>query len=296
MERVIFIGLGNMGAPMASNLLKAGYEVVGVDLSDAALAAHEAAGGAVTSSAMDVVGDANVVISMLPSGQHVQDLYLGPKGLLGRLSSMTMVIDCSTVESEFARAVGKEAENRGIRYLDAPVSGGTAGAKSGQLTFIVGGAEQSLEVVRPLFNAMGSKVLHAGEVGTGQLAKMCNNLLLAVQMLGTAEALTLGLNNGLKPEVLSEIMRNSSGGNWVLDKYNPVPGVMEGVPSSQNYQPGFMTALMLKDLSLALNLAHESQSVTPMGSLAENLFRMHAVRAGEQQDFSSVIQMFQSQR
>ena len=292
MTKIAFIGLGNMGGPMARNLVAAGHQVVGVDLSAQALKAHQEAGGATEESAAEAVDGSDVVISMLPTGRHVHDLYLGRDGLLQRLSSTTLVIDCSTIESEIAKAIGAEATAKGIPFLDAPVSGGTAGAAAGLLTFMVGGATQSVKQARPLLQVMGQNIFHAGEIGAGQVAKICNNMLLAVLMTGTSEALKLGMDNGLNPEVLSEIMRNSSGGSWVLEKYNPVPGIMSGVPASNNYQGGFMTGLMLKDLNLALGTAHDSRTATPMGALAENLYRMHANRTGEKLDFSSVIQLF----
>ena len=292
MAKIAFIGLGNMGGPMARNLVAEGHQVVGVDISAQALKTHQEAGGLTAESAIDAVADVDVVISMLPAGKHVQTLYLGDDGLLQKLSSSTLVIDCSTIESEVARSVGLEAAAEGISFIDAPVSGGTAGAAAGLLTFMVGGSEQAVEQAQPFLQVMGQNVFHAGEAGAGQVAKICNNMLLAILMTGTSEALKLGMDNGLKPEVLSEIIKNSSGGNWVLEKYNPVPGIMPSVPSSNEYQGGFMTGLMLKDLNLALGAAHDSKTATPMGALAENLYRMHANRAGEKLDFSSVIQLF----
>ena len=249
------------------------------------------------SSASEAARSADLVISMLPSGQHVNDLYLGDgsksnPGLLAQLGSHSLVIDCSTIEAEVAKTVGKKALARGVAFVDAPVSGGTAGAATGTLTFMVGGEKSAIEYATPVLQIMGQTVFHAGRIGNGQLAKICNNMLLAVLMTGTAEALKLGMDNGLDPTVLSDIMRSSSGGNWVLEKYNPVPGVMENVPASCNYQGGFITALMLKDLGLALNTAQESHSATPMGALAENLYRIHAAQNGREQDFSSVIKLY----
>ncbi|OED40340.1 3-hydroxyisobutyrate dehydrogenase [Endozoicomonas sp. (ex Bugula neritina AB1)] len=293
MEKIVFIGLGNMGGPMARNLIAAGYQVVGVDLSKEALQAHQDAGGLTAESVTDAVTDADVVISMLPAGKHVRALYQGNNGLLDKLSSRTLVIDCSTIESDVAKSVGAEATVKGISFIDAPVSGGTAGANAGLLTFMVGGLTSSVGQARPFLEVMGQNIFHAGDIGAGQVAKICNNMLLAILMTGTSEALKLGMDNGLKPEVLSDIMKSSSGGNWVLEKYNPVPGVMPEAPSSKQYQGGFMTGLMLKDLNLALSAAHESKTATPMGAMAENLYRMHASRAGEQLDFSSVIQLFE---
>lgn len=299
MTRVAFIGLGNMGLPMAINLMKADYDVTGFDLSELALDEFKQAGGKTAENASEAARSADLVISMLPAGQHVSDLYLGDgsksnPGLLAQLGSHIMVIDCSTIEAVVARTVGEEASQRGVAFVDAPVSGGTAGAAAGTLTFMVGGEKLAVECATPALNVMGQNIFHAGDIGSGQLAKICNNMLLAVLMTGTAEALKLGMDNGLDPAVLSEIMKSSSGGNWVLEKYNPVPGVMENAPASNNYQGGFMTALMMKDLGLALSTAQDSHSATPMGALAENLYRIHAAQNGKSQDFSSVIKLYVS--
>ncbi len=292
MAKIAFIGLGNMGAPMARNLLSAGHDVCGYDLVAETLKQHEAAGGSTADTVQKAAEGADVIISMLPAGKHVASLYLGEKGLFSFISQSALVIDCSTIEAEVAKEVGAGASEKGIRFIDAPVSGGTAGAAAGLLTFMVGGESPAVEMARPYLEIMGQNIFHAGAVGAGQLAKICNNMLLAVLMTGTSEALKLGMDNGLDPSVLSEIMRNSSGGNWVLEKYNPVPGVMPNVPASNDYQGGFMLGLMAKDLGLALGTAASSKSATPMASLADNLFRMHSSRSGDRLDFSSVIQLF----
>lgn len=295
MTTIAFIGLGNMGGPMARNLVRAGYDVSGFDLVPEALEQFEQAGGSRADSVSAATEGADVIISMLPAGKHVYALYLGQgseEGLFASISSQTLVIDCSTIEADVARQVGESAAELGIDCIDAPVSGGTAGAEAGTLTFMVGGSEDALGRARPYLDIMGQNIFHAGGAGAGQLAKICNNMLLAVLMTGTSEALKLGMDNGLDPAVLSEIMSKSSGGNWVLDKYNPVPGVMPGVPASNGYQGGFMVGLMAKDLGLALGAAAGSGTSTPMASLADNLYRMHANRSGATQDFSSIIQLF----
>ncbi|MGB0360120.1 MAG: 3-hydroxyisobutyrate dehydrogenase [Endozoicomonas sp.] len=292
MKNIAFIGLGNMGGPMAQNLLKAGHHVTGFDLVPQALKVFEHAGGAVAESVSDVVKGASMIISMLPAGKHVRELYLGEEGIFDQLSSGCLVIDCSTIEADVAREVDKGAQVRGISFIDAPVSGGTAGATAGTLTFMVGGQNEAVEQAKPLLKVMGSNIFHAGDAGAGQVAKICNNMLLAILMMGTSEALKLGMNNGLDPAVLSEIMSKSSGGNWVLDKYNPVPGVMSQTPASNDYLGGFMVGLMVKDLGLALNAAAGSGTATPLGSLADNLYRMHAARVGSSLDFSSIIQLY----
>ena len=292
MSKVAFIGLGNMGGPMAHNLVKAGHTVTGFDLSADALKALAAAGGTAASSAAEAVAGAEVVVSMLPASQHVAGLYLGEAGLFSQLPAGTLVIDSSTIAAETSRQVGKAAAEKGIKFLDAPVSGGVGGATAGTLSFIVGGSAADFAQAKPLLENMGKNIFHAGEAGAGQVAKACNNMLLAILMAGTTEALALGAKNGLDPAVLSEIMKQSSGANWVLNVYNPWPGVMEGVPASNNYKGGFQVDLMAKDLGLAWETALSSKSSIPMGSLARNLFVLHAQKGNGGLDFSSIQQMF----
>lgn len=292
MSKIAFIGLGNMGGPMAQNLVKAGHQVTGFDLSADALKALETAGGKTAASAAACVDGAEVVISMLPAGQHVEGLYLGDSGLFSQLAGGTLVIDSSTIAAETSRKVGKAASEKGIRFIDAPVSGGVGGAKAGTLSFIVGGSQADFEAAKPILQNMGKNIFHAGDSGAGQVAKICNNMLLSILMAGTTEALALGVKNGLDPAVLSEIMKQSSGGNWALNVYNPWPGVMEGVPASNNYQGGFQVDLMAKDLGLAWETALGSKSSIPMGSLARNLFALHAQKGNGGLDFSSIQKMF----
>ncbi|MGO2133747.1 MAG: 3-hydroxyisobutyrate dehydrogenase, partial [Halomonas sp.] len=290
-----FIGLGNMGAPMASNLSAAGYELVVFDLVEDALVALEQQGAKRASSAAEACANAEVVVSMLPAGAHVRGLYLGDDhqpGLLDMLSHKPLIIDASTISPEDARTMGAEASQRGFSYLDAPVSGGIGGAKAGTLTFIVGGDQVAFEQARPVLEVMGKNIFHAGENGAGQVAKICNNMLLAVLMSGTAEALALGVNSGMDPAVLSEIMKQSSGGNWALNVYNPWPGVMEGSAASRDYQGGFLTDLMAKDLGLAWELALDSKSTIPMGSEARNLFALHSAQGNGKLDFSSIQRLY----
>jgi L-serine 3-dehydrogenase (NAD+) len=232
------------------------------------------------------------VISMLPASRHVENLYLGDEGLLARLPAGTLVIECSTIAPESARKVHAAARERGVALLDAPVSGGTGGAAAGTLTFMVGGDEQALEKARPLLAAMGKNIFHAGPDGAGQVAKVCNNQVLAVQMIATAEAMAMGVANGLDPAVLAEIMRQSSGGNWTLEKYNPWPGVMENAPASKGYSGGFMAELMAKDLGLAQETASHNGNSAPMGALALQLYRLLLKQGKGKQDFSVVQQLF----
>jgi len=290
MGTIGFIGLGNMGGPMAANLIEAGHAVKAFDLMPAMVAALN--GAQACTSAEDATLDVDVLVSMLPAGKHVRSLYLGADGQTGLLeciSANTLVIDCSTIDPASARAVAEGAAVKGIAMIDAPVSGGTAGAEGGTLTFIVGGDAGALDRARPVLEVMGTNIFHAGGAGAGQVAKICNNMLLAVLMTGTAEALALGVDNGLDPATLSEIMQVSSGGNWALNVYNPYPGVMEGVPASRDYEGGFLVDLMRKDLGLALETAQGTASAIPMGSLANNLYQVHrqTYDAGNL-DFSSI--------
>ncbi|MCE8051118.1 3-hydroxyisobutyrate dehydrogenase [Halomonas daqingensis] len=295
--KIAFIGLGNMGAPMAHNLVKAGHEVSVFDLVEAAMKHLESAGARACASAQSAASGAEVVISMLPAGQHVRRLYLGrddSPGLFDALEGKPLIIDASTISPEDARAVGAGAEQRGLTYLDAPVSGGVGGAQAGTLTFIVGGSEAGFEQAKPVLEAMGKNIFHAGEVGAGQVAKICNNMLLGILMSGTAEALALGVKNGLDPAVLSEIMKQSSGGNWALNVYNPWPGVMQGSAASRDYQGGFLTDLMAKDLGLAWELALGCKATVPMGSQARNLFALHAAQGNGGLDFSSIQKLYRA--
>lgn len=292
MTQIAFIGLGHMGLPMARNLLKAGFALTVFDLVPAAMDELAKEGAQPASSALDAVQDANVVVSMLPASRHVEGLYLGTDGLLAALQPGTLVLECSTIAPEIARKVHQAARERGIELLDAPVSGGTAGAAAGTLTFMIGGAADVLAKARPLFEAMGKNIFHAGPDGAGQVAKVCNNQVLAVQMIATAEAMAMGVANGLEPAVLAEIMRQSSGGNWTLEKYNPWPGVMENAPASKGYSGGFMAELMAKDLGLAQEAAQTSGSSTPMGALALQLYRLLLKQGKGKQDFSVVQQLF----
>ena len=294
--KIAFIGLGNMGGPMAMNLLRAGHSLSAFDLSKEACAKLAVDGLPIAISAEATLDGAEVVISMLPASAHVDGLYLGGNGQPGILEKMaagTLVIDSSTIAAATSRKVAEAAAARGIAVIDAPVSGGTGGAIAGTLTFMVGGSMVDLERARPLLEKMGANIFHAGDVGAGQTAKICNNMLLGILMIGTSEAIALGVANGLDPKVLSEIMRRSSGGNWALEKYNPLPGVMEAAPASKNYAGGFGTDLMLKDLGLAQENAAAVRASTPLGGLARNLYAAHSLAGNGALDFSSVIRMVQ---
>ncbi|WPH18704.1 3-hydroxyisobutyrate dehydrogenase [Variovorax paradoxus] len=295
--KIAFIGLGHMGGPMALNLRKAGFAVKAFDLSDEACKKYAAEGLAIAASAAESVTDADVVISMLPASAHVEGLFLGSgggkPGLLDSIRAGTLVIDSSTIAAATSRKVADAAAAKGIAMIDAPVSGGTGGAIAGTLTFMAGGEADDLERARPVLEKMGANIFHAGGIGAGQTAKICNNMLLGILMIGTSEALALGVANGLDPKVLSEIMRRSSGGNWALEKYNPMPGVMETAPASKNYAGGFGTDLMLKDLGLAQENATAVRAATPLGGLARSLYAAHSLAGHGALDFSSVLKLLQ---
>ena len=289
--KIGFVGLGNMGLPMALNLLKAGYEVRGFDLAQSQLDAFAAGGGVIASNANACAQDADVFISMLPASRHVEGLYLGEQGILASADPKTLLIDCSTISPQVAQAVAQAAKAKGFAMADAPVSGGTAGAQAGTLTFMVGAQTSVLDCIRPILEKMGKNIFHAGGNGAGQTAKVCNNMLLGIQMLGTCEALRLGIANGLDPKVLSDIMSKSSGRNWVLELYNPCPGVMENVPASREYAGGFGVDLMLKDMGLATENAQDIHASVPLGKLAQQLYEAHSKAGHGQLDFSSVFHL-----
>ncbi|PIE41134.1 MAG: 3-hydroxyisobutyrate dehydrogenase [Gammaproteobacteria bacterium] len=293
MASIGFIGLGNMGGPMAVNLVKAGHHVKVFDLLAANKEAAVSQGATAAASAIDAVKDVEFVVSMLPSGPIVESLYIHDSKLLDEIAPETLVIDCSTIAPENAIRVADAARQKGITAIDAPVSGGVGGAIAGTLTFIVGGDEDAFTRAKPVLASMGKNVFHAGDHGAGQVAKICNNMLLAVHMIGTAEALQMGVDNGLDAKVLSDIMLQSSGRNWSLELYNPYPGVMDGVPASNQYNGGFQVDLMNKDLGLAVDVALKSKSSTPMGNVAKSLYAMLGRQGNGSKDFSSIQKLFQ---
>jgi len=290
-HRIAFIGLGHMGGPMAANLHRAGHRVTAFDLSADALAKAREAGLQVASSAAEAVEGAQVVVSMLPASRHVEALFLGDDGLLARLAPGTLVIDCSTIAPASAQAVAQAAAACGHAMLDAPVSGGTAGAAAGTLTFIVGGDAGVLERARPVLQSMGRNIFHMGGNGAGQVAKLCNNMALGVIMAVTGEALALGTAHGLDARVLSQMMAVSTGRSWATEVCNPWPGVLENAPASRGYTGGFGSDLMLKDLGLAVEAAMGVGATIPLGELARNLYAMNRQAGRGGLDFSSVVKV-----
>ncbi|WP_067063904.1 3-hydroxyisobutyrate dehydrogenase [Roseateles chitosanitabidus] len=289
--RVAFIGLGHMGGPMAANLAKHGYAVSAFDLSADALRKAREAGVAVAPSALAAVEGASVVISMLPASRHVEGLYLGDGALMAAIPAGALVIDCSTIAPASAQRVAKAAADRGLAMLDAPVSGGVAGAAAGTLTFIVGGDAAALERARPVLQAMGKNIFHMGASGAGQVAKLCNNMALGVIMAVTGEALALGVAHGLDPQALSAMMAVSTGRSWATEVCNPWPGVKPEAPASRGYSGGFGNDLMLKDLGLAVEAALGTGAAVPLGELARNLYALNSRAGRGGLDFSSVQQL-----
>jgi 3-hydroxyisobutyrate dehydrogenase len=291
MAAIGFIGLGNMGLPMARNLLKAGHQLVGFDVVGAALDAAVSAGARAAGSASAAAAGAEVVLTMLPEGRHVREVYLGEGGIIARADPQSLLIDCSTIDIDSARLVNQAAAERGLEVLDAPVSGGVAGAENATLTFMVGGSEAGVARARPILELMGKTVVHTGASGNGQAAKICNNMLLAISMLGVCEAFVLAERLGLPAAKLFEVSSRSSGQCWALTGYCPVPGLVPSSPANREYRAGFTAAMMAKDLRLAQNAAQSVDAPTPMGAQARALYALFANRGHGGLDFSAIIRM-----
>jgi 3-hydroxyisobutyrate dehydrogenase len=289
MARIAFIGLGNMGGGMAANLVKARHEVRAFDLSEAALAKAEANGCARAESALEAVADAEVVVTMLPAGKHVREVY--ETSVIGTARTSALLIDCSTIDVATAREEIQKAAAAGYAMVDAPVSGGIAAADAGTLTFMVGGEAAAFERAREILEKMGKAVIHAGGAGSGQAAKICNNMLLGASMVATCETFVLAQKLGLDPQTFFDIASKASGQCWSMTTYCPVPGVGPTTPADRDYEGGFATALMLKDLRLAMEAAQSVDCYTPMGSEAETLYSRFADRGGAGKDFSAIIKM-----
>jgi 3-hydroxyisobutyrate dehydrogenase len=290
--KIAFIGLGHMGAPMARNLLKAGHSLTVFDVVPGNVEALQRAGASAAKSARLAAASGEVVITMLPSSPHVKAVYLGDDGVLAGAARGTTLIDSSTIDPHTAREVAVQAEERGNPMADAPVSGGTGGAEAGTLTFMVGGSAAVFERISPLLRAMGKNIVHCGEAGTGQVAKICNNLLLGITMIGVSEAMNLGSALGIDPKVLAGIINTSSGRCWSSDTYNPYPGVMENVPAARGYTGGFGADLMLKDLGLATDAAKLSKQSVVLGAAAQQLYQLFSAQGKGSQDFSAIINLY----
>jgi 3-hydroxyisobutyrate dehydrogenase len=288
MADIGFIGLGNMGAPMAANLVKAGHRVSAYDLIPAAVAAVAQQGARAAASAAEAVAAGDIVITMLPAGPQVREVYLGNGGVLGRAAKDALLIDCSTIDVETARAVAGAAGEAGFDMLDAPVSGGTAGAAGASLTFMVGGSAAAFARAQPILAAMGRTIVHTGPAGSGQAVKICNNMMLAISMIGTCEALSLGQKLGIAPQMLFDVVSKSTGQSWALTGYCPAPGPVPSAPSNRDYAPGFTAAMMLKDLRLAQQAAGASAAPTPLGATAAALYQLFVDEGTGGLDFSAI--------
>jgi 3-hydroxyisobutyrate dehydrogenase len=293
MSKIAFIGLGNMGGPMARNLLKHQHEVYVFDVSAKAVEALVEAGAKTATSFAEAAANIEFVVSMLPSGKHVKEVYAGKDGLLAHAKPGTLFIDCSTISVDEAREVHRLTQEAGMAMIDSPVSGGTAAAAAATLTLMVGGTEQDFARAQPILACMSKAVIHAGIAGNGQAAKICNNMILGISMIAVSEAFMLGKKLGLDPQKLFEISSQASGQCWSMTSYCPVPGIMPNVPASHDYAPGFATAMMLKDLRLAQAAAQSVSAAIPLGSEATSLYTLFNNEGNAQLDFSAIIKMIE---
>jgi 3-hydroxyisobutyrate dehydrogenase len=293
MATIGFIGLGNMGGPMARNLLKAGHKLRAYDIVKSNLDAAAAAGAVAAKTAAEAASGAEIVLTMLPAGEHVRAVYTGEGGVIAAAAKGALLIDSSTIDVETARAVSAAAAKAGFEMLDAPVSGGVGGAEAGTLTFMVGGPEAAFQRGQPILQAMGKTIVHAGPAGNGQAAKICNNMILGVSMIAVAEGFLLAEKLGLEAQKLFDISSKSSGQCWSMTSYCPVPGPVPASPANRDYKAGFTTAMMLKDLILAQRAAAAVGVATPMGALAQAIQGLNAQGGRAHLDFSSVIKVLQ---
>jgi 3-hydroxyisobutyrate dehydrogenase len=289
---IAFIGLGNMGGPMAHNLLKAGQKVYGFDLSEPALQHFAEAGGVVCQSPQDAARQADVVITMLPAAKHVKDVYLGDNGILSVLKAGAYCIDSSTIDPQTIQEIAEVAKARHISVCDAPVSGGTLGAQAGTLTFMVGAEHDTLIAVSSVLKHMGSNIVHCGDVGTGQIAKICNNLILGISMAAVAEGMALGAQLGIDPQALAGVINSSTGRCWSSEVYNPWPGICPNAPASRGYRDGFAAQLMLKDLGLALQAAEQVEQSVVLGEFVKQYYQQLCDQGQGHLDFSNIIQHY----
>ncbi|KNC77976.1 3-hydroxyisobutyrate dehydrogenase [Sphaeroforma arctica JP610] len=287
-QKVGFVGLGNMGRHMANNLIKAGHEVTVYDINTTAAASLAEKGAKVANSPGEVASQVETVITMVPNSSHVIDVYEGEGGIIDSAKPGLQCIDASTIDPAASRQVHASATKKGLTFVDAPVSGGVGGAENGTLTFMVGGDDESFAKAKEVLTDMGKNIVHCGGVGTGEVAKICNNMCMGISMAGVAESFNLGAKLGIDKKVLADIINSSTGRCWSSDTYNPVPGVMEGVPASRDYEGGFGTALMLKDLGLATQAATANQAAIPLGNAAQAVYSTMTAHGYGKKDFSSV--------
>jgi len=291
MTQISFIGLGHMGHPMVRNLLKAGFQVKVFDVVPAAIQSLTAHGATAAKSLADAAENADIIITMLQTGQQVSEVCLGPNGLFAHANPTVLFIDSSSIEITVTRELHQVAQSMGIAMLDAPVSGGVAGAEAATLTFMIGGSEENFARGQFLFEKIGKKIVHAGPAGNGQAAKICNNLILGISMIAVCEAFTLGQKLGLDPKKFFEISSNASGQCWSMTSYSPVPGLVEKAPSNNDYKPGFMAKMMLKDLRLGQHAAESVSAAIPLGAEAAELYALFVNQGNAEVDFSGIINM-----
>jgi 3-hydroxyisobutyrate dehydrogenase len=288
--KIAFIGLGNMGAPMARNLIKAGHHLQLFDLNQEVMTELAKLGGRISESPRHAAQGSEMVITMLPAAQHVRSVYLGEEGVLAGISEGVPAVDCSTIDPQTIRDIADLAAGKGVMLGDAPVSGGTGGAQAGTLTFMVGAGTEHFERLKPILAQMGRNIVHCGDVGTGQIAKICNNMLLAISMIGVSEAMALGDALGIDTKVLAGVINTSTGRCWSSEAYNPWPGIVETAPASRGYSGGFGAELMLKDLGLATDAARSARQPVIMGALAHQLYQTMSLRGEGGKDFSAIVE------
>ncbi|WP_426119340.1 3-hydroxyisobutyrate dehydrogenase [Pseudomonas sp. DSP3-2-2] len=288
--KIAFIGLGNMGAPMARNLLKAGHHLHLFDLNTAVLNELATLGGRISESPKHAAQGAELVITMLPAAAHVRSVYLQDDGVLAGIGAGVPAVDCSTIDPQTIRDVAAIAAKQGVTLGDAPVSGGTGGAQAGTLTFMVGASAEHFEVLKPVLAKMGKNIVHCGDIGTGQIAKICNNLLLGISMIGVSEAMALGNALGIDTGILANIINSSTGRCWSSEVYNPWPGIVETAPAARGYTGGFGAELMLKDLALATEAARTAHQPVILGAVAQQLYQAMSLRGDGGKDFSAIVE------
>ena len=288
-ELIAFIGVGNMGNPMAENLIKAGKKVRVYDVSNKMIEKAKEKKFEIANNINDLFSNSpTTVITMLPEGKHSKEVYLGNDGIINKVSKDCLLIDCSTIDIKTSIEIGIKAKEKGIKIVDAPVSGGVMGAKNGTLTFLVGGSKDAFDLAKPLLEIMGKNIFHAGELGCGNGAKICNNLALGISMIGASEALMLAKRLNIDIKKVHEIMKSASGNSWPISVYPPLPGLKEGVPSNNKYRPGFSAGMMSKDLKLAIECAEEVKANTPLGSTANNIYDKFCKEGNGNKDFSAI--------
>ena len=288
-EKIAFIGVGNMGGPMAENLLKSGKEIKVFDVSNLMLEKAKEKGLEVATNIKDLISkEISIVITMLPEGKHSKKIYLGDNGIINKVTKDCLLIDCSTIDIETSKEIGKAANDKGIMMIDAPVSGGVMGAQKAALNIMVGGSKEAFDRALPVLNIMGKNIYHAGEIGSGNGAKICNNMSLGITMIAASESLMLAKRLNIDVKKVHEIMKNASGNSWPISVYPPLPGLIEGTPSNNNYRPGFSAGMMNKDLKLANECAESVNAETPLGKMALQIYSKFCEDGNDSKDFSAI--------